>query len=81
MLATIHPTVSWFRWLVAALSRWRTGFNRKAVHVGFVVGKVARGTGFFFYVLWLPLSGSFNHCPSCMFHSSITDATRQYCNL
>jgi hypothetical protein len=38
--------ILWFRQLVTAFSQWRTDFNPRPVHVGFVVKKVAVGQTF-----------------------------------
>jgi hypothetical protein len=43
---TLHYAVPWLRRLVAGLSSWRTGFDPRLVHVGFVVDKVALGQVF-----------------------------------
>jgi hypothetical protein len=33
----------WLRWLVACLMTWRPGFNRRPVHMEFVIDRVALG--------------------------------------
>jgi len=57
----MDPTVLWVRWFVAGLLPSRFGFNPRAVHMRFVVDKVALGQ-VVLPLLWFPPSLSFHQC-------------------